>query len=75
MSMDNEKGLYSKYLVYDAGGEEPLEDLFPYGDVFVLRPEVDDVALLALKVYADTTKNTKLSRDLWRWIAEIESKK
>lgn len=51
------KGLYDKYEVYEDG--EPVE-----GFTFVLKPETDFAARVALKAYADATENEALSDDL-----------
>lgn len=52
-------GLYGKYEVTKDG--EPVEDCF------VLRPERDPAAAIALAVYAEVTDNDQLRADLRAW--------
>jgi len=66
VSMDEKRGLYSKFIVSKGMSEALLTD------VFVLRPEKDPAALAALGKYAETTNNKKLAYDLYDWIDEIE---
>jgi hypothetical protein len=66
-----DEGLYGKYLVYDAEAEGQFDEYHPVSDVFVLRPTNDPAARAALGAYAKATDNLALSRDLWRWLAEI----
>ena len=55
------KGLYSKYVVFRKDGE-PAEGVF-----FVLKPEKDLHARVAVKAYADACKgdDPKLAKDLY----------
>lgn len=41
-------------------------------DCFVLRPDKDPAALVALRTYAETTPNQKLGTDLLAWIRGVE---
>lgn len=65
---DKERGgLYEKYEVRKDG--EPVEGCF------VLEPESDDDALIALRVYAQRTDDHDLARDLRSWIRDILDRK
>jgi len=65
--MTEQKGLYTKYKVFkvDTGAE--------VGDCFVLRPDRDPVARIALRAYAGATDNPDLATDLELWLAELEA--
>ena len=52
------EGLYDKYRVYRT------EDNMPVNDCFVLRPDKDPAAKIALEVYAKVTKNKTLSNGI-----------
>ena len=65
MESDGDRGLYEKYIVIKKDGTEIKSQ------VFVLSPEVDDAALLALATYAGTTENKHLAQDLRSWIQTI----
>ena len=64
----SERGLYGKYIVIKIDGE----DNEPLTDVFVLRPEKDPVALVAIRAYANTTDNAELARGLFEWANDIQ---
>jgi hypothetical protein len=55
----------SNYKVYDKDGKEVT-------NCFVLRPDIDEVALTALKTYAGETNNDELSYFLNCWIDDLE---
>lgn len=59
-------GLKRKYIVLKSDTGEAVEDCF------VLRPQIDEAAIAALKAYAETTKNTQLAADIIQWINDIE---
>lgn len=59
-------GLYAKYAVYKK------EDGSAVNDCFVLRPDRDAAALVALKAYARTTRNRTLAKDIEVWIEDLE---
>lgn len=67
--MSEERGLYSKYVIRKADGS-PVE-----GDYFVLRPGRDAHARAALRAYAESIANENpwLSRDLFRWLLDIDA--
>jgi len=56
--MSEEKGLYNKYET-ERGS-------------FLLKPEVDRAAQVALYAYAGATDNQKLRCDLLKWMSYIE---
>lgn len=62
---DSYAGLKTKYRVYRACDNTPVEDCF------VLRPERDPAALKALAAYAQHCGNLRLSKDISRWIRRI----
>lgn len=55
---DKRDGLRQKYRVYKAKDNTPVEDCF------VLRPEKDPAARIALEAYAKATDNKALSEDI-----------
>lgn len=57
-SDDKRDGLRQKYRVYKAKDNTPVEDCF------VLRPEKDPAARIAMEAYAKATDNKKLSEDI-----------
>lgn len=61
--MGSKRGLYPKY--------EVLKDGEPVEDCFVLEPENDHAARMAVIAYADATDNDELADDLLDWIHEI----
>lgn len=61
--MNDQIGLYHKYDIFRRDGT-PLSPGFR----FVLRPEHDAAAWDALKAYALSTIDPKLSKDLRRWL-------
>lgn len=60
-------GLYEKY--------EVLKDGEPVEDCFVLEPESDKAARLALEEYARRTDDEELAQDLREWVAIIGMEK
>lgn len=58
-SDDKRDGLRQKYRVYKAKDNTPVEDCF------VLRPEKDPAARIALEAYAKATDNKALSEDIF----------
>lgn len=63
------KGLYVKYNVTKIETGETVYDCF------VLRPDRDPAAVVALVAYADTTTNLQLAADIRGWLASIEPQK
>ncbi len=61
------ESLYSKYIVTYSDGR-PVE-----GDCFVLRPDRDSAARVAIKVYALYCGNPQLSNELINWIDCLRS--
>ncbi len=59
---DEHNGLKRKYIVFKSDTGESVEDCF------VLRPNIDDAARVALKAYADATNNKQLSADIRNWL-------
>lgn len=62
--MSEKSGLYDKYEVYEDG--EPVDDCF------VLEPESDEAARVALWAYAMACDDDELQRDIITWIAGME---
>lgn len=61
--MDNYyKGLKQKFLVFKSDTGEMVENCF------VLRPDKDPAAVMALRAYAGTTENDTLSADIINWV-------
>ncbi len=58
------EGLYAKYEVRK--GDKPVEDCF------VLRPDRDSAARVALLAYAYATDDLRLRSDLHRWVQRIQ---
>lgn len=58
LSDDKPDGLRQKYRVYKAKDNTPVEDCF------VLRPEKDPAARIALEAYAKATENKVLAEDI-----------
>jgi len=58
----SEQGLIHKYNVYKAENGEQVTDCF------VLRPEKDDAARIALLAYAKATPNVALAQDIYSWM-------
>jgi hypothetical protein len=71
--MDDNKGLYSKYLVFKNDGNIRKTAL---DGCFVLRPEHDTAAYDALWTYAEAIglDNRVLADDLRKWLYEIADK-
>lgn len=65
--MDNTKGLYVKYEV------RKKEDGSTVDNCFVLRPDKDKHAIVALNAYARSVKadNPALARDIRLWLASL----
>lgn len=63
---EDQLGLCCKYNV------SKIEDGSPVYNCFVLRPEKDPAAVIALKAYAGATQNQILSRDIYNWMTKIE---
>lgn len=59
------KKFKSNYKVYDKNGKEVT-------NCFVLRPDIDEAALIALETYTDETDNHELSEALNGWIDVLE---
>ncbi|MGN7760476.1 hypothetical protein [Paenibacillus sp. 22594] len=64
---DQDKGLYNKYRITHRETGSEVE-----GACFVLRPERDPAARVALLRYAEATNNMELSADIWKWIQSID---
>jgi hypothetical protein len=64
---DNEKGLYNKYTVINNETGKPIE-----GEAFILRPDKDDMALIALEAYAEATENQSLKQDIKEWVRYLK---
>ena len=60
------EGLYGKYEVTENGDPVP--------DCFVLEPETDKAARMAIRKYAEYTPNDGLSEDLIEWMDDLEGK-
>jgi len=71
-NMDN-KGLYDKFDVTVHRTGAKIEG----GKAFVLLPEKDPAAAVALMKYADEVRKEapKLAGDIWKWLTDIELKK
>lgn len=63
--MNDQKGLYGKYDITKDGN--PLD-----GPAFVLRPDRDEAAYIALAAYAVLTTNRRLKKDLADLLIEIK---
>lgn len=68
--VDSERGLYGKYDIYKHETGEEVK-----GPAFVLRPDRDEAARLAIRFYAIFTENEALASDLRQWMNEIEVEK
>jgi hypothetical protein len=60
---ENEKGLYKKYTLINNETGKEIE-----GEAFILRPDRDDTALVAMEAYAEATENQSLKQDLKAWV-------
>jgi hypothetical protein len=69
MDENSEAGLCEKYRVVKADTGELVTGCF------VLRPEIDPAAQMALLEYARYTPNEELADDLMAWEERIESKR
>lgn len=59
-------GLKHKYNVYKTSDRSLVSDCF------VLRPEKDEAARIALLAYADATDNEPLAQDIRQWMDSIK---
>ncbi|MNI77694.1 hypothetical protein D3C73_1340050 [compost metagenome] len=62
------KGLYNKYMVFKSNTGEVVEECF------VLRPQKDPAARIALLEYASATYNTELAQDISLWLSNLAIK-
>ncbi len=67
--MANQQGIYNKYRVKKTDGS-PMD---PEARYFVLRPNLDPAARVAMRAYADATENEDLARDIFAWMDELDS--
>lgn len=65
--IDEYAGLKLKFLVFKADTGERIENCF------VLRPDKDNVAVEALRAYAEATDNKMLSEDIYNWVGRDET--
>lgn len=70
------EGLSTKYLVVHGDGE-PLSPsrVKGYPECFVLRPDRDRAARMALHTYACATPNRVLAADLLEWLNALRAAK
>lgn len=74
---DKERGLYDKYLVYKLEGNPEGDDFgaLPVEDrVFVMNPQTDPGAVLALETYASWAYDNgyaQLAIDIWSWLDNV----
>ena len=61
---DEYGGLKRKYIVFKSDTGEPVENCF------VLRPEIDPAAVIALEAYAKATENKELAADILNWVGD-----
>lgn len=66
---DKNRGLYPKYNVTKAETGEAID-----GECFILRPDRDPAALVALAAYAVTTDNKELAADIKNWLQQLLNK-
>ena len=62
--IDAYEGLKEKYLVFKADTGEKVRNCF------VLRPDKDPAAIVALRAYAETTDNENLAGDIYNWVGK-----
>ena len=62
--IDAYEGLKEKYLVFKADTGEKVRNCF------VLRPDKDPAAIVALRAYAETTDNENLAGDIYIWVGK-----
>lgn len=60
-------GLKVKYDVFKT------KDGSKVNNCFVLRPDKDPTAIVALKAYAEATPNKELAKDIFKWINFIKT--
>ncbi len=65
---NEQKGLYGKYLVVKVVDGTVIEDCF------ILRPDKDPAAVVALQAYATATENRTLADDLYKWVGKPKEK-
>lgn len=65
MAYEEYNGLRCKYIVRKADSGEYVEDCF------VLRPQKDRAAIVALVAYAGATDNEILRDDILQWVERI----
>lgn len=61
---EKNKGLYDKYMVIKQVDGTTITDCF------ILRPEKDPAAVVAMQAYAAATKNKRLADDLYKWVGK-----
>ena len=68
-----QRGLYGKFNVrkWELGGNLGAKLSDPITDCFVLRPDRDPDAVIALRFYATLTSNSELADDLTAWLDEM----
>ena len=62
--VDAYNGLKEKYLVFKADTGEKVENCF------VLRPDKDSAAVVALRAYAEAADNDILANDIYNWVGK-----
>lgn len=62
--IDAYEGLKEKYLVFKADTGEKVRNCF------VLRPDKDPAAIVALRAYAEVTDNENLAGDIYIWVGK-----
>lgn len=65
--LEPDRGIYAKYRVISVETGKEVEGCF------VLRPQKDKVARLALHTYAKYCGNSLLKKDILEWINDIDS--
>lgn len=65
--MSGHKGLYEKYQVIRKETGEVCEG------AFVLRPQTDMAARIAIATYAEATHNPRLGRDIRAWLDSMRA--
>ena len=61
---DEQSGLYDKYMVIKKVDGTTITDCF------ILVPEKDPAAVVAMQAYAAATENKRLADDLYKWIGK-----
>ena len=70
--MQQDEGLYDKYVVYKVRSDGKINSNHERG-VFVLKPREDAAARAALMHYANLTPDMELADDLWGWLWDIDN--